>query len=287
MISVFIMFSNDRLTQLEATLSCLRDMPEYAQCQKTLVVDGIPSLVVPDFDTISVPRVHDEFIWANMWAAGVCSARYDIILYLDSDRLLPSNYMELLLSNVKEGVFVFTSLHFLMMGDLEVGECKKLLADPRPGVFTEPSYLGKFRYEPRFQNPIPGSGKNVMSGNTAFTKQTFLSLGGIDPWYRGHGAFADTDFHMQAAQAGCQFVDLKVPELHCKHPKLDNNDLELEETGLRLLSLDNFIYYCNKWKLPLSLAESMAFNCGLNDVRKYVRHRLKSLASPAFSKHNR
>lgn len=272
------MFSNDRAPQLKNTLSCLREMPQYEDCQKTLVVDGHPLALVPDFDTISVPRINNEFSWANMWAAGVCSARHDIVLYLDSDRLLPSNYLELLLNNVKDGMFIFTSLHFMMVQDLEIGECKRLLNDPHPGVFTESPYLGMFKYEPRFHNPIFGPGKNVMSGNTAFTKKTFLLLGGVDPWYRGHGAFADTDFHMQAAQAGCEFLDLKVPELHCKHPKLDS-ELELGEKKLMLLSLDNFIYYCNKWKLPLSLAENMAFNCGVKDVRSYVRRKLKCIHS--------
>jgi hypothetical protein len=268
------MFSNDRIPQLESTLSCLRDMPGYEECQKTLVVDGSPLVLIPDFDTISVPRVDGEFSWSNMWAAGVCSARNDVILYLDSDRLLPPNYLELVLKSVKDGIFAFTSMHFMMVGDIDLEKCKRLLADPRPGVFTEPEYLGVFRYEPRFGNPFPGPGKNVMSGNTAFTKRTFLSLGGVDFFYKGHGAFADSDFHMQAAQAGCEFIDLKVPELHCKHPKLDESDLEIEEKRLRLLGLDNFIYYCQKWRMPLSLAESLAFNCGVRDSHKYVRSRL-------------
>lgn len=285
MISIFIMFSNDRVPQLENTLSCLRDMPQYESCQKTLVVDGTPMVLVPGFNTIAVPRINEEFSWSNMWSAGVCCAQHDIVLYLDSDRLLPTNYLELVLSKVKDGVFAFTSTHFMMLQDLDIEECKKLLQNPRPGIFTEPPYLGVFRYEPRFHNPVTGPGKNVMSGNTAFTKKTFLSLGGVDPWYRGHGAFADTDFHMHAAKAGCQFVDLNVPELHCKHPKLDENDLEVEEKRLRLLGLDNFIYYCNKWKLPLSLAESVGFNCGISDVHKYVRNRLKHIVNdtPRYS----
>ena len=35
-----------------------------------------------------------------------------------------------------------------------------------------------------------------MSGSVAFTKKTYIRLGGVDPWYRGHGAFADTDFSL-------------------------------------------------------------------------------------------
>lgn len=275
MISIFIMFSNDRVSQLENTLSCLEDMTYYEDCQKTLVVDGNPLVLVPNFDTISVPRIDGQFSWSNMWAAGVCTARHDIVLYLDSDRLLPSNYLKLLLESVKDNLFVFTSRHFMMIEDLDVQECKKLLQDPRPGIFMEEPYIGKFCCEPRYQNPFPGPGKNVMSGNTAFTKSTFFKLGGVDPWYRGHGAFADTDFHMQAAQAGCEFIDLAVPELHCKHPKLDSDGAELANHQFRLIGLDNFLYYGHKWQLPLSLAESFAFNCCIREPHKYIRKRLK------------
>lgn len=275
MISIFIMFSNDRVLQLESTLACLRTMRHYDECQKTLVVDGNPMVLVPDFATISVPRIGGQFSWSNMWSAGVCSARNDVVLYLDSDRLLPPNYLDLVLNSMKENAFIFTSFHFMMTKDLDVEECKRLLQDPRSGIFTEEPYLGTFRYEPRYRDPFPGPGKNVMSGNTAFTKSTFLRLGGVDRWYRGHGAFADTDFHMQAAQAGCDFIDLGVPELHCKHPKLDEQDAAMEEKQLRLLGLDNFVYYCHKWHLPLSLAENVAYNLGIKDVRKYIRRRLK------------
>jgi hypothetical protein len=212
-----------------------------------------------------------------MWAAGVGTARHDTVLYLDSDRLLPSNYLELVLENTKPGVFVFTSRHYIMLKDLPTEECIALLNNPHTGVFMEEPYIGTFRYEPRYKNPIHGPGKNVMSGNTAFNRQTFLELGGVDTWYCGHGAFADTDFHMQASVAGCRFVDLQVPELHCMHPKLDDFNGTISENTLQLMGLDNFVYYCHKWGLPLVIAEGLAFRCGIKDARKYVRTRLKAV----------
>lgn len=277
MLSIFIMFSNDRVDQLQLTLATLDRMKLYDQCQKTLVVDGKPQVLVPGYDTISVPRVRGKFCWSDMWAAGVCSARNDAVLYLDSDRLMSSNYLELIMDNVRDDAFLFTSRHYMMKKSLQLTDYWSFLEDPRSESITEQPFLGSMLYEPRHEQPFYGPGKNVMSGNTAFTKNTFFRLGGVDPWYCGHGAFADSDFHMTASSGGCQFIDLEVPELHCEHLKRDNNNQEISDDALYLMGLDNFIYFCHKWGLPLSLTESVAFGAGVMDARKYVRARLDHL----------
>lgn len=281
MLSLFIMFSNDRVDQLQTTLACLQRMKHYDRCQKTLVVDGAPEVLATGFQTVSVPRFGGKFCWANMWAAGVCTARHNTILYLDSDRLLPSKYLEMVLDTVEDDVFAFTSSHYMLRSNLSVDDCVGFLEDPRSGIYMEEPYLGSLLYEPRHEQPFHGPGKNVMSGNTAFTKNTYFRLKGVDPWYCGHGAFADTDFHMTAAQGGCRFLDLRVPELHCGHVKMDDQDIEVESKRLYLLGLDNFIYYCRKWGLPLSLAEYLAFDSGVMEARKYVRSRLEALICEA------
>jgi len=278
MLSLFIMFSNDRWKQLDMTISCLKDMKLYDKCQKMLVVDGKPNKVVDGFDAIRVPRLNNQFSWANMWDAGVATAKYPVILYLDSDRLLPAYYLESVLDSVRDDVFVFTSRHFMVLGDISIENCKQFLkSGQQDGVFIDERFVGHLKYEPRFWQPVHGPGKNVMSGNTAFTKKTYLRLGGVDPWYRGHGAYADTDFHLHAAANGCEFVDLEVPELHYHHTKLDDKKLELDEISLYRLGLDNFVYYCHKWGLPMALAESLAFRCRILQPTKYIKDRLKAI----------
>lgn len=279
MLSLFIMFSNDRINQLQTTLATLGKMKYFDQCQKTLVVDGKPQILVPGFETISVPRVRGKFCWADMWAAGVCSARYETVLYLDSDRLLPSNYIELIMNNIEDNTFLFTSRHYILQKELCCNDLWDFLEDSRSERTTEPPYLGSMLYDPRHQQPFHGPGKNVMSGNTAFTRNTFFRLGGVDSWYCGHGAFADSDFHMVATEGGCQFVDLKSPELHIGHIKLDEDNQEIDNESLHLMGLDNFIYYCYKWKLPISLPESVAFTVGVKNARNYVRSKLKQIIS--------
>lgn len=273
MISIFIMYSPDRKEALEFTISCLKKMKFYDACQKTLVVDGQSNEFPSDFEIIKVPRLRGEFNWADMWNAGVCSARHDIVWYLDSDRLLPSNYISLILDNVKENNFVFTSNHFLMLQEMNFAQCQKFM-EGEEGIFLEEEFMGKVKYEVRYKNPVHGPGKNVMSGNTAFLRRTYEKAGGVDRWYRGHGAFADTDFHFKASLNDCDFVDLGVYELHYKHNKLNNKEESLNRVQLYQLSLDNFIYYCNKWDLPVVLAENFALRSGISKPEKYVREKL-------------
>ena len=278
MISIFVMYSPDRKQALEATISCLQDMPLYESCQKTLVLDGRPNVVLPNWDFIQVPRVAGRFCWSDMWEAGVSSARYDKIWYLDSDRLLPPEYLRRVVNAIEDGVFVFSSNHFMLLKELTISECKGLFSAYEHGGMTDEKFLGCARFEPRFQKPIHGPGKNVMSGNTAFTKRMYYRLGGVDPWYKGHGAFADTDFHLTASRAGCRFLDLGLPEFHYFHPKREGEQ-KLGTMELRRLGLDNFIYYCHKWDLPIALAENVAHECNLKRPARYVEKKLAELRS--------
>lgn len=280
MISLFIMFSNDRLNQLELTIASLEGMEGYSSCQKTLVVDGRCAHNVPGWSKIEVPRIGGKFCWGNMWAAGVSTARHQKILYLDSDRILPKNYLSLIESRMEENAFLFTSRHFLALKELSKPLCSEFLENP-DNVFMDERFLGAMRFEARFQNPVHGPGKNVMSGNTAFTKKTYLRSGGVDKWYCGHGAFADTDFHMRAAQVGCKFIDLQVPELHCHHSKQGESGEDLDDKTLRMAGLDNFIYYCDKWGLPTVLAESLAGRIGIPYPGRYVRKRSQEILGKA------
>lgn len=273
MLSIFIMYSTDRSEALEYTLAFLRKMELYEGCQKTLVVDGKIDRVPPEWEVIEVPRLHDKFCWARMWDAGVLSARFDKILYLDSDRLLPLDYLSQISRLVEDDVFVFTSLHFQMVRVLSLEDCQALL-DCRSleELIAHPLALASVKYEPRDVEPKHGPGKNVMSGSTAFTKRTYCRLGGVDPWYCGHGAYADSDFHMQAAVKGCSFIDLEKPELHFPHQKQEQGK-SLSVSKLWELSLDNFIHYCRKWNLPKALAEAQASRCGISRPSRYVEQR--------------
>jgi hypothetical protein len=278
MISIFIMYSTDRSEALSHTLACLRQMPLYDNCQKTLIVDGKIDQIPQDWEVVQVPRVDNNFCWGRMWDAGVCSAQFEKVIYLDSDRLLPKNYLQLIDENLEDDIFIFTSVHFMMKRELLIEECKRMLSyDTVEELMADSSILGTLQYEVRNIQPLHGPGKNVMSGSTAFKRSTYLNLGGVDQWYCGHGAFADSDFHMQATVAGCKFMDLSIPELHYPHHKFGENKNPLKEKELWLLGLNNFIYYCDKWGLPMVLAESLAARCGVKRPFSYVSKKLKEI----------
>jgi hypothetical protein len=265
---------------LEATISHLKQMGYFEECQKTIVLDGDVPEVVDGFEVVRVPRIGGSFNWARMWDAGVATARHPIVWYLDSDRLLPRNYIQLLLETVKDDVFAFTTRHFMVLNELSDEAIQAFLtADEPGGLLMSEGYIGKLKFDPRFPAPPMGPGKNVMSGNTAFTKRTYLKLKGVDPWYRGHGAYADTDFHMAAERAGCTFHDLEVPELHCHHHKLSEQKEALPTPTLHQMGLDNFIYFCKKWDLPISYAENLATRIGVHHPVKYVHAKLKEYAT--------
>jgi hypothetical protein len=281
MVSVFIMYSNDRRSQLELTIEALKRMPPFESCQKTLIVDGKLKGSFEGFDVLQVPRIDGQFNWSMMWNAGVASAVHDKVWYLDSDRLLPEYYLDHLIETVTDDMFLFTAWHLMVVPGTPIDICFDFLKEKdkhEPGLLLKTNYLGNFEFEPRFQQPHHGSGKNVMSGNTAFTKKTFWRLGGVDPWYRGHGAFADTDFHMTASRGGCSFIDAGCPELHCHHLKIEG-DQTIRKIEVGKLSLYNFIYYCHKWEISMSAAENMALKLGISKPRDYVQDKLEEIKS--------
>lgn len=266
------MYSVDRRKQLDYTVACLQKMDLYDSCQKTLVTDGKTDYIPFGWDVVQVPRINNEFCWSYMWEAGIETARYETILYLDSDRLLPRNYLTLL--NVQDMEFVFTSRHFQVLKEVSLEKCQEFLTrGSEIGAFIDDDFIGMFIYEPRYRTPIHGPGKNVMSGNTAFTKTTYRLLGGVDPWYRGHGAYADTDFHFLAASKGCRFTDLEVTELHLPHDKLENGTA-LDTMSLHRKGLDNLIHYCCKWGLPMTFAENVAVECKIANPSLYIDEKI-------------
>jgi len=275
------MYSSDRWTALKSTISCLEKMPIFNQCQKTLIVDEQVENLPLNWNVIPIPRKNGKFCWGRAWDAGVASAQCETVIYLDSDRLLPPNFLDKVHKTIGEKTFLFTSQHYMMLREIPINDIHKFLTCNNPlEMINNDEYIGFARYEPRSQKPVHGPSKNVMSGSCAFTRNTYWNIGGVDHWYCGHGAFADNDFHMQATKHEIKFIDLNLTELHYPHGKKeDGNNLSNED--LYRLSLDNFIYYCWKWKLPLALAESFAHRCKISRPTRYVDKKMKELKANA------
>ena len=267
------MYSPDRKQYLEKQLFFLRKMDGYDECQKLLVCDGPCNIHPDDFERIiEVPR-SNGFNWSKAWQTGVEASKFDTILYLDSDRIFPKHY----LSEIKRaihndnGCFAYTPNLFTIEkypGTEAIEELLKL----------EPTELMKFAntkglmFEPRFSKPTHFPGKNAMSGSVAFTKETFKKSGGVDPWYEGHGAFADSDYFMQTYKSGFTFFTLPhIPEFHFGHTKRDSNNNILSDKEIAKQGLNNFIYYCNKWNIGFEKPVVVARNIGIESPSSYVQ----------------
>ena len=162
MLSIFVMYSNDREAAFKEMLSFLRNMPLYESSQKTLVVDGRLKTYYEDWSFVEVPRVNNRFCWGRMWDAGVLVSKNDKIIYLDSDRLLPANFLEKACSKIVDDVFVFTSQHFMMQKTMTHEMCEDFIKDE--DCFSNQKFLGYVHYDPRFKKIVHGPAKNVMSG---------------------------------------------------------------------------------------------------------------------------
>jgi len=108
MISIFTIYSPDRKPQLKNTLACLKDMDLYEHCQKTLVVDGKSNVWPNDWMVIEVPRKGKYHSWKEMWDIGVSTASNDTVLYLESDRVLPTDYLLTILENIKDNKILYS-----------------------------------------------------------------------------------------------------------------------------------------------------------------------------------
>ena len=178
MLSIFVMYSNDREEAFVKMQEFLNEMSLFDKAQKTIVCDGRIHCYYEGWGVVEVPRINGKFCWGRMWDAGVLSSNHENVVYLDSDRLLPSNYLKKVENNIADNLFLFTSNHYQMYKSLSFELCNQFLK--QQDCFSDPNFVGVVRYEPKLKDPFHGPSKNVMSGSTAFTKKTYISLGGVD-----------------------------------------------------------------------------------------------------------
>jgi hypothetical protein len=237
----------------------------------------------PGWECVTVTRKDRVFNWSRMWDAGIEASEGDIVVYLDSDRVLPRGYFDAVLEHIDDDKFLFTHDLFNFRRDVS-DEMVRMFRDTLTPEILRRDY-DRYRdlvwYDPRFQLPCNGPNKGVMSGGTAFTKKTFIKSGGVDPWYSGHGAWADNDYHRQCYEGGMAMVDLGLLELHLYHEKVAETGDDLGQRDLEILSLNNYVRYCRKWGIDFDRARFLARHAKLGeDFVKRVRDHLDMHDSP-------
>lgn len=276
-LSIFIMYSPDRKEQLEQMIRLNSRLEGWSDCQKIILVDGEPNCFPEGFEVFSVERPNSQFNWSSMWEAGVEKSIHEKLLYLDSDRVFGDGYLVEMENSISENSFTFTESLFSFKApeiDEFVGSFLGLTSEEIRTRFDE--WKDRIFYDPRYALPLHGPGKGVMSGSVGFTKQGYVRSGGVDPWFEGHGAYADTDYQKQVCEAGYRMVSIETPEFHLWHPKLSDGGNELKMKEIELLSLNNFVYHAKKWRLGYEYPKAIAAYLKLpNDFVDQVLRRLE------------
>jgi len=244
MFGIIILYSPDRLKQFKQMFDCLCDMDNISKCKIIVCVDGKSNI---DFaETIEVNRKTNFYCWADCVEAGLNFLENEKILYLDSDRILPIDYLNTILPLVDDKSFVFPKHLMQFHSDEELSTIKKIRDNPG-------SLNHLYRSDPRiYSNPIDAvRKKNPMSGCVAFTKKCYVESKGFDSSFQGWG-YPDIDYFMSTYQQGYKFTPVDCVELHLSHPYVDyESDIFHNRSMVRLMGLWNGVKFCKKWKLPI------------------------------------
>lgn len=244
MLSIFVIYSVDRIKQFEIFYECLQEMPGYEDCQKILIVDGEETNVFPeDFEIFFCKRPNKHFNWAAAWNLGIEKSAYEKIWYLDSDRILPIHYLQTLQRQIKDNTFVYSSQIVAMKENYSLDSIKECRQNP---------YLHWNSYKEDYRLPCPPNmeflsmGKNPMSGNTGFTKTSYYKSGGLSLAFEGP-ALADTDYFYKTYLKRFDFETIQCLELHLKH------DYSISGQERDYMYMYNAIKICKKYNLKPSI----------------------------------
>ena len=242
MISIFILYANDRLEELKSTIECLLDCEGFSSCQKIICSDGESNYHPSGFELIEIQRESGLYCWANMWNASVKKCKCEKILYMDCDRILTKNSLKLIDQSIKDNFFVFPKRLYSLTRKCNINLIKEIRDN-----FEEHKYnlVPDHRVYSSAWNAVRK--KNPMSGCVGFTKKTFYKSGGLDENYLGHG-YPDTDYFEKTSRMGIEFLALDINELHLYHDYEFGIRIGQQfPRKLKLMNLWNGCYFCRKW----------------------------------------
>lgn len=154
----------------------------------------------------------------------------DILVFLDSDRVLPKGYFQQVIENLKPNTAVTSKILYRLT---------------KP--FSDQNIVdGKYTYEEENRStenkPLM---RNLFAGNCVMKKEDFNKAGGMDEDYVGYG-FEDHDMTNRIVAAGIQPIWRDDIELHLYHERLTYGSGDQKK-----MFLDNGLRYCRKWNLPI------------------------------------
>jgi hypothetical protein len=226
--SLIIPFSTDRLDNLLQTLRffCKRESFEFEiilVCQDLKNTKIDLSFIDKNYKIIDV---NSKFYCRSKFInIGVANSNSEILILLDSDRILPENYFTRICKNLKENQCVTTEKLYSLdceVSDEEIEENNLDLTKSFRCIYNQMHRRGTF------------------SGNTVLYKRLFLKSGGMDESFVGYG-YQDIDMAQSMIHLGARHGFLDDQEIHLYHGGKNADQI--------YQCVKNGIKYCKKWQL--------------------------------------
>ena len=170
----------------------------------------------------------EEMILARMINVGIRNCCCDKVVVLESDRILPKGYFELVAQELKPKMSI-TCKHM-----------KKLTKTASDDQIKN----NEFEYNDEYRSEENHIGvRNMWSGNTAFWRDDFFEADMMDEGYIGYG-WADSDMTNKMKEIGVKSIFRPETEIHLWHPPQTYG-----KTNQKRLFLKNGLRYCRKWNV--------------------------------------
>lgn len=236
MISFVIIFHPSRINNLNQTLRLLRANEQE--------LDELILVCQTQHDEITTPFIHTKQINMGlktyhktlMTNVGVKNASNNILVLLDSDRVLPQNYFASTKERLRPGCIATPEKLLRVLDD-----------------YTDEDILsGRIETKSEYRHTEnKGRYRNLFAGNTMLFKQDYEVLGGYDESFIGYG-YADTDMTRKAMNLGFQILWTEAEELHLKHDISVCWNEQIIPLGIfKIMTATNGLRYHFKWKTSI------------------------------------
>lgn len=236
--SFVIPFSTDRIDNLQQTIRFLSKDVIAHQSELILVCQtNYKDIQIPEFQqTKTICLELSYYCRAKMCNTGVAHSQAELVVLLDSDRILPPGYFSSIQKQIKPNQCVTTWNLWQLRNPATDHEIIEKAYD---AVLDEKSRTNEMHK------------KGMFSGNTVLFKKLYLSTGGMDESFVGYG-YQDIDFG-KTMESKAEFIFRNDEELHLFHEK------QIPQPDRRRSNVWNGIKYCRKWRLQ---PEPLLIQCG-------------------------
>ena len=265
--SLVVLYSEDRRSQFLNSVECWGDCAGYASAQKILCVDGESDISIEGWTILKIGRAGDFFCWADSINKGVGGASEEIVVYMDSDRIVPTCWFSECCSllSVDKNRFLYPSRLYSLKSHVGVDALREI----RDNVGSNERLLTP---DHRQDDPKVYGRKNPFSGCVAFGRSAFFDCGGFDGRFVGWG-YPDYDFMMKVKTRGLPVIPIDASELHQRH------EYAIERRMFRMHNLYNLRQYVEKWDLPRDHLERVAESIGVDRRHLYGSESLRRFLS--------